>query len=194
MRENSGHHQATDSLNHAWAYFELHAKQRIAVFNSFLVLSGFITAGLTAAIQAKGLMLLVGAGLGILLVLVSFIFWKFDQRVSFLIKNAERALIELESSFPEPSARLFSNEVTQTKGATSSGSFFGSPMDIPPFFSRTVSPSGRGRATRIIGLSSSVLRMDRLVLARCSTAGDGLPTSSTGHARHDLDRGQGGTA
>ena len=125
MRENSGHHQATDSQNHAWAYFELHAKQRIAVFNFFLVLSGFITAGLTAAIQAKGLMLLVGAGLGILLVLVSFIFWKFDQRVSFLIKNAERALIELESSFPEPSARLFSNEVTQTKGATSSGSFLG---------------------------------------------------------------------
>ena len=70
-------------------------------------------------------MLLVGAGLGILLVLVSFTFWKFDQRVSFLIKNAEKALIELESSFPEPSARLFSNEVTQTKGATSSGSFLG---------------------------------------------------------------------
>ena len=110
--------------NHVWTYFKFHAKQRITVFNFFLVLSGFIIAGLTAAIQAEGLILLVGAVLGSLLILISFIFWKFDQRVSFLIKHAEKALIELESIFPEPSACLFSNEAALTEHAKSSGSLW----------------------------------------------------------------------
>ena len=81
-----------DYRNHAWRYFELHANQRIAVFNFFLVLSGLIAAGLAAAVQAAGLLLVVGAVLGLLLALVSFIFWKLDQRTSFLIKHAEQAL------------------------------------------------------------------------------------------------------
>ena len=110
--------------NHAWKYFELHANQRIALFNFFLVLSGFIATGLAAAVQAAGLLLLVGAVLGSLLSLVSFIFWKLDQRVSFLIKNSEKVLIELEGVFSESSTSLFSKEVALTKRAKSSGSFW----------------------------------------------------------------------
>lgn len=113
-----------DYRNHAWRYFELHAKQRMAIFNFFLVLSGFIATGLVASVQVTGLTVLVGAFLGALLSLVSFIFWKLDQRVSFLIKNAENVLIELESALSEPSIGLFSNEVAQTTNATSSGSLW----------------------------------------------------------------------
>ena len=113
-----------DYRNHAWRYFELHASQRMAVFNFFLVLSGLIAAGLAAAVQAAGLLLIVGAVLGLLLALVSFIFWKLDQRVSFLIKHAEQALIEIESVFPKTATQLFTNEVALTEHATSSGSLW----------------------------------------------------------------------
>ena len=40
------------ALAHAWAYFQLHAAQRITIFNYFVVLSGILATGLAAAIQA----------------------------------------------------------------------------------------------------------------------------------------------
>ena len=113
-----------DCRNHTWKYFELHAKQRMAIFNYFVVLSGFIATGIAASFQVAGQILLVGVVLGVLLSIVSFIFWKLDQRVSFLIKNAEKALIASERTLSEPSIRLFTNEVGQTKDATSSGCFW----------------------------------------------------------------------
>ena len=39
---------------------------------------------------------ILGLGLGF----ISFVFWKLDQRVKFLLKNAEASLIELEKHFP----------------------------------------------------------------------------------------------
>ena len=121
MSNQRGNRAPEDFRNHAWKYFELHAKQRMAIFNFFVVLSGFIATGIAAAFQVAGQILLVGAVLGLLLPIVSFIFWKLDQRVSFLIKNAEKALIASENTLSEPSIRLFTNEVGQTKAAKSSG-------------------------------------------------------------------------
>lgn len=112
------------ALDHAWRYFELHANQRMAVFNFFLVLASLVSAGLAAAVQGSERLGVLGIVLGILLALVSFVFWKLDQRASFLIKHAESALVGLESILPTENARLFLNEPALTKNASSSSTLW----------------------------------------------------------------------
>jgi hypothetical protein len=106
-------------LMHAWRYFELHANQRMSVFNFFLALSGVVSAGLAALVQEDPHSSFLGVLLGLLLILVSFVFWKLDQRVSFLIKHAESALSELEGALPNKQARLFLCEPSKTDAVTS---------------------------------------------------------------------------
>lgn len=112
----------TDMLDHAWRYFELHANQRMSVFNFFIVISALVATGMAASLRGRGVVALVGTVLGFLLALVSFIFWKLDQRVSFLLKHAESALSALEASLPELGTRLFAQEPELTARRTSSGS------------------------------------------------------------------------
>lgn len=73
----------------------------------FLFASGAIAAGLAATLQGTPRFSSLGIALGALLMLVSFIFWKLDQRVSFLIKHAEQALAETEQAFSAKEACLF---------------------------------------------------------------------------------------
>jgi hypothetical protein len=86
----------------------------MSLFNFFLVLSRFVAAGLGASLQLRGAFELLGSVLGLLLAVVSFTFWKLDQRSSFLIRHAERAMAELENAFPLSTPRLFFNEVHLT--------------------------------------------------------------------------------
>ena len=76
-------------FDHAWRYFELHANQRMTVFNFFLVLVGLVAAGIATSRQGAQTLALLGVFLGLLLAFFSFIFWKLDQRVCFLMKQAE---------------------------------------------------------------------------------------------------------
>ena len=108
---------ATQAREHAWKYFELHAHQRIAVFNFFLVVSGALTAGMAATLQGSARFSGLGVALGILLALVSFLFWKLDQRVAFLVKHAEAGLTLIESYFPVSEAQLFLQEPRKTTEA-----------------------------------------------------------------------------
>ena len=106
-----------DLLEHAWRYFALHAEQRISVFKFFLAAASLVFAGLAASLQGSGMLLAIGAVLGLILALGAFVFWKLDQRVSTLIKHAARALADLERSFSISSARLFFTEPELTQGA-----------------------------------------------------------------------------
>lgn len=108
------------AFDHAWRYFELHANQRMAVFNFFLVLTGLTAAGIATSLQGAKTLGLLGVSLGLLMALVSFIFWKLDQRVSFLMKRAELAMSVLEADLPK-AAKLFGDEPTVTSCACSSG-------------------------------------------------------------------------
>lgn len=105
------------ALEHAWGYFQLHASQRVTVFNYFVVFSGLLVTGMAAAVQTSSRLALVGVVLGLLLCGLSFVFFKLDQRVSFLIKNSECVIKKLEPS----SASLFNDEVTQTANAQRQG-------------------------------------------------------------------------
>lgn len=84
------------AVEHAWKYFELHSNQRLTMFNYYL----FIMAGLGTAIgvilQTSKSFAYVGIFLSILSIVVSIIFWKLDQRTSFLIKQSEAVFKNLE--------------------------------------------------------------------------------------------------
>ncbi|WEI14056.1 hypothetical protein PX668_01700 [Acinetobacter soli] len=84
------------AVEHAWKYFELHSNQRITMFNYFL----FIIAGLGTAIgvsfQSASTFAYLGIFLSIFLSITSFVFWKLDQRTSFLIKQSEEVFKKLE--------------------------------------------------------------------------------------------------
>ncbi len=104
------------SLEHAWRYFELHAQQRMTVFNFFIAISGLVAAGVGLGLQQGGKFIVLASLLGCFLILVSFIFWKLDQRVSVLIKQAESALIYLEGVGVVPEACIFTKEPSCSKG------------------------------------------------------------------------------
>ncbi|HXM21080.1 MAG TPA: hypothetical protein VN948_07445 [Terriglobales bacterium] len=76
----------------AWKYFELHAGQRLTIFNFYIALCSAIAAGLVATFGKDFSYPNARILLGLLLVLFSFVFWKLDDRTKLLIKNAEAAL------------------------------------------------------------------------------------------------------
>ena len=87
-------------LKYSWSYFHVHSAQRISVFNFFVVLAGLMIGGLFSTFHQDFRMPVFGIVLGLGLIFLSFIFWKLDERVKFLIKNVEASLTELESHFP----------------------------------------------------------------------------------------------
>ncbi len=88
--------------DYAWQWFALHAKQRVTMFNYFLVASGILA-------NAYGLLLreqlwtiaMVAAGIGLIVTLVSL---GLDSRNRQLVKLGEEVLTEIERLhlFPEP--------------------------------------------------------------------------------------------
>lgn len=95
------------ALDHAWNHFQLHASQRIAVFNYFVVASGIAFAGLASAVQAPGRRALAGIPVGIAMMILAIVAAKLDQRGSELVKRAEEALSEAERLLLPPFGRLF---------------------------------------------------------------------------------------
>lgn len=82
----------SDLQQQAWKYFELHAGQRLTIFNFYIALCSAIAAGLVATFHKDFSHPSLRSLFGFLLVLFSFVFWKLDERVKLLIKNAEAAL------------------------------------------------------------------------------------------------------
>lgn len=100
-----------DHRDYAWEYFKVHAQQRMSLFNFFVVFSTLVIAGIASTFQGLLQAPWVGTGLGGLLMLISFVFWKLDQRVRFLIKHAESALKRIEATFPLENCRDLAREL-----------------------------------------------------------------------------------
>jgi len=62
-------------IKRAWDYFELHANQRLTTFNFYVVISSLVTTGLLATFEKQYRTPYLGIGLGVLLTLLSFVFW-----------------------------------------------------------------------------------------------------------------------
>jgi hypothetical protein len=74
----------------AWKHFDLHAKQRIEVFKSYLTLSAVIFAGYGVTFQVK--LYGIGIALALFSILISVLFWFLDQRTRDLVKLSETYL------------------------------------------------------------------------------------------------------
>ncbi|GHC52399.1 hypothetical protein GCM10007315_13600 [Gemmobacter tilapiae] len=101
------------ALDHAWKYFHLHAQQRITVFNFYVVFSGLLITGIAKAFENFPMNSITTAALGLILAGLSFLFFKLDQRVSDLIKKAERVI----ATYEPVDAKL----VSSTKDAAPNG-------------------------------------------------------------------------
>ena len=88
-----------DILDLAWKYFQQHAQQRLSYFNFFVVFAALMTTGLLTTFQEKYDAHFIGIVIGLMLSLISFIFWKIDERNKFLTKHGENALKELEKHY-----------------------------------------------------------------------------------------------
>lgn len=107
---NSGTAKLQDGHDHAWRYFEIHSNHRMSMFNFFTVLSGLTIAGIGATLQGTPKFAAIGVLLGVALALLSYVFWKIDQRSSFLVKHAECAQVQIEAEIYPGYVRLFGTE------------------------------------------------------------------------------------
>jgi len=83
----------------AWKHFDLHAKQRIEVFKSYVTLITVIFAGYGIAFQTKTHWL--GVVVAVFSILISLLFWFLDRRTRELIKLSERYLKDEETRLAE---------------------------------------------------------------------------------------------
>lgn len=104
------------ALDHAWRYFQMHAQQRINVFNYFVASSSLLVTGLGIALHSPRDTWYLGVVAGMLLILISFIFWNLDARVSSLIKVSEEIISRAEERLiTDPELRTVSVERTLTR-------------------------------------------------------------------------------
>ena len=87
-----------DNFEYALRYFEVHANQRMSTFNFFIILDVLLITALVASFDNDFLYPNVAYAISIFIVFISFIFWKLDQRVRYLITHAEKALSKLEGA------------------------------------------------------------------------------------------------
>ncbi|MBS7827421.1 hypothetical protein J7624_09725 [Wohlfahrtiimonas chitiniclastica] len=99
----------TQAIEHAWKYFELHAGQRITLFNYFLFIMAGLGAAIGAVLQNIEKFLYIGVFVSIFTIIIAIIFWKLDQRTAFLVKQAENILKNLEKN-SDIAVLLFSSE------------------------------------------------------------------------------------
>ncbi len=113
-----------DELDHAWRYFQLHAAQRITVFNFYVAASGLVIAGLIYSLRGGEETALYSVIAGIALVLLSVVFSMMDKRVKEMIKSSERTISRIEtSSIEKPEHRVMT--VEQEEEAATHYSLFG---------------------------------------------------------------------
>jgi hypothetical protein len=87
-----GGEDAAEVADFAFKWFQLHADQRLKVFNFFLVIAGICVAGFFTAIQAKNA---VAASLiSIVLIVVCICFKQLDLRTAQLVEIGEDYLRE----------------------------------------------------------------------------------------------------
>ncbi|QDV53512.1 hypothetical protein [Gimesia fumaroli] len=82
------------ALEHAWAWFSLHATQRLQAVNFFLVATAFLMAAFVTA--AKEQIFSLSAAVGVLAICISIYFYRMERRVQSLIHASENAIGPLQ--------------------------------------------------------------------------------------------------
>jgi hypothetical protein len=95
-RPNDGDLSISAFRDHAWDYFALHADQRLKTFHFYILLETGLVAAMLVAARAGTFNIWTYWVIGIFMVLLSFVFWKIDQRTKGMIKVSEEVLKEFE--------------------------------------------------------------------------------------------------
>ena len=90
--------------DYAWSYFSLHADHRLKVFSFFIVFASLTIGGFSTLVGKNGFQSVYGLLL-LLLSVLSFLFWKFEERTRMLVKNGENALKHLDQTL-EPEDKV----------------------------------------------------------------------------------------
>jgi hypothetical protein len=105
-----------------WNHFQVHAGQRMTIFNFYIVFSSLLSGAVLTALQAPSKHDFTLSILGLGLVVISFVFWRLDERNRLLIHCSEDALKALEadawkSHSSARELRVFTNsdQLTQNK-------------------------------------------------------------------------------
>lgn len=85
-----------EEREYIWNYFHMHASQRLTTFNFYIVMSTLLATGLFATLEGNTRVQPIDVVLGLLLILLSFVFYKLDRRNKVFISNAENALKYME--------------------------------------------------------------------------------------------------
>ncbi|WP_286726958.1 MULTISPECIES: RipA family octameric membrane protein [Sphingobacterium] len=109
-------------LDLAFKHFIQHAQQRVQLFNYFILFSSLLTTATITTFQPTYKEYYLGGALGLIQIIIAFIFIKIDQRNSFLIKHSENIIkkIEAENNCRYP---LFLTEEEQTIKSKKKGIF-----------------------------------------------------------------------
>lgn len=105
-------------LDLAWKYFQQHAQQKITYLNYFVVFSTILTTGLVTTFQYNFNLPILGVAIGCVQSFLAFVFWKIDVRNTFLTKNAESIIKNIEKQYDADGAKsykLFTDEEELTK-------------------------------------------------------------------------------
>ena len=94
----------------AWKYFELHAKQRMTLFNFYITISTALIAGIGVLLNFKEIPILLIITLGVLMVIFSLVFWLLDSRTRFFIHLAEKVIREIEIDYSKDSYKILTIE------------------------------------------------------------------------------------
>jgi hypothetical protein len=113
--------ESESTLNRqAWDYYQVHSEQRLIAANFYISIASVLAGALFAVLQSAQTVR-IGALLGVLLIVLSYVFWQWDRRTSDLIKIAEDALkyfeghSDLKSTSEEPHVtRIFQREAYLT--------------------------------------------------------------------------------
>lgn len=83
---------------HLWEYFKIHADQRMAIFNFYIVISTLLTTGVIGSFHKDFNFPIIGAWLSLMIISISFLFWKLECRNRQLIHLSEEGIKNLENS------------------------------------------------------------------------------------------------
>ena len=119
-----------DVMELAWRYFEHHGNQRLTHINFFTVLSSALIILQFTILNAGESVCYIPAMLGIIQCVVAFAFYKIDDRTMFLVKHAEKIMIEIERHYNfyndedySNALKIFTNEVVATQSAKQNSKF-----------------------------------------------------------------------
>lgn len=120
-----------EEREYIWNYFHMHASQRLTTFNFYIVMSTLLATGLFATLEGNTRVQPIGVVLGLLLILLSFVFYKLDRRNKVFISNAENALKYMEKCNNIPyrdnevhPLKIFSREEHLTNSLKAEASFW----------------------------------------------------------------------